>query len=192
MTSRSPVQRPNLTKLQNASKQSMKRCTSASQLKLSKLSHERASHRDSEANDLLLEEVAQLCNVCSRTITEDDIACIKCNLISHLNCMDLSNSDECLACAAVESQQNPNKDCQNKLANSQETNAQLSMVEQLPKIEFNRHESVVPSVKAPTQQSTTIQSPVTLLPADDSVTCKNKKPTTKSDSESDTNVKHKD
>ena len=125
-TSRSPVQRPNLTKPQNASKQSMKRCTSASQLKLPKLSHERASNRESAANDLLLEEVDQLCNVCGRTITEDDIACIKCNLISHLNCMDPNNSDECLACAAVESQQNQNKDCENKLANSQGTNAQMS------------------------------------------------------------------
>ena len=83
---------------------SMKRCTSASQLKLPKLTQQRVSSRDTIASDILHKEVSQLCNVCSSTIAEDDTTCLKCSHLCHASCMGPGHIDVCKSCLAAEDQ----------------------------------------------------------------------------------------
>ena len=84
----------------------MKRCTSASRLRLPKLTQERSNNCRTSAEDILLEEATQLCNVCSCTLAEDDVTCVKCSHLCHASCMNPDNSEVCQSCLAAEEQLN--------------------------------------------------------------------------------------
>ena len=88
----------------NDNPKKLKRCTSAPQLKIPKLTCERISSSESAATDLLLEELSHSCLICNCIIAEDDAACLKCNHICHSKCMDPDNSDICVSCAAADNQ----------------------------------------------------------------------------------------
>ena len=83
---------------------SLKRYSSAPQLKLPRLSYDRDPNQPTPAGEILHEEMTQVCAICSCTIAEDDITCMKCNQTCHSGCMDEDNSDICTACMAAEDQ----------------------------------------------------------------------------------------
>ena len=83
---------------------SLKRYSSAPQLKLPRLSYDRDPNHPTPAGEILHEEIIQVCAICSCTIAEDDIMCMKRNQTCHSGCMDEDSSDICTACMAAEDQ----------------------------------------------------------------------------------------
>ncbi|MEW8548708.1 MAG: hypothetical protein AB2693_34840 [Candidatus Thiodiazotropha sp.] len=51
---------------------------------------------------ILLDETTYDCVICCKTLNGDEAACDKCGSICHSQCMDISNSEICLACAATD------------------------------------------------------------------------------------------
>ena len=178
---KSPVQGLNLPNEHKSVKQSMKRCTSASQLKLPKLSYERASSHETAANDLLLEEVSQLCSVCDHTVTEDDIACLKCNQLCHISCMDPDNSDICIACVSAENQIHQTSNIEHNTVKPCD-----KMVNQTPIVNQLSNANCVQT----NNQSKNIKPVLINISSTDSMKCE--KSVVKTEPEGQANVKYKD
>ena len=101
----------------------MKQCTSASILTLPKLTKERSNNCRISTEDILLEEATQLCNVCSCTLAEDNVTCVKCSHLCLASCMNLANSEVCQSCLAAEEQLYQH---QNTMDHEQTQNTQTS------------------------------------------------------------------
>ena len=54
------------------------------------------------SQSILSDEMNTDCAICSTPLADDEVSCEKCGSLCHVFCMCPSNSDVCLACAAMD------------------------------------------------------------------------------------------